>query len=271
MIVFPNAKINLGLFVTSKRSDGYHNLETIFVPIKGYCDILEVLTNNESQADKFTNTGLLIDGKPENNLCLKALRLMRERANIPLLNIHLHKIIPFGAGLGGGSADAAFMLTLLNEQYNAGLNNDELESMASQIGADCAVFIRNQTVLAKGIGNEFAPVDICLSGLYLTLIIPPIHVPTALAYKDIKPKETDSPLNELIKMRINHWQEIIFNDFEESVFKNYPEIEEIKKMLYKNGALYASMSGSGSSVYGIFKNKPKLTWGKGNTIFSCKL
>ena len=187
-------------------------------------------------------------GKPENNLCLKALRLMREHADIPPLNIHLHKIIPFGAGLGGGSADAAFMLTLLNEQYKAGLSNDKLESLASQIGADCPVFISNQTVLAKGIGNEFEPIDEFLSGLNLLLIIPPVHIPTALAYKNITPKKPSLPLQKLIQTPINQWRTVIFNDFEETVFSNYPEIETIKKNLYKNGALYASMSGSGSSV-----------------------
>jgi 4-diphosphocytidyl-2-C-methyl-D-erythritol kinase len=271
MIVFPNAKINLGLFVTSKRSDGYHNLETIFVPIKGFCDILEVLTNTAMTEDQFANSGLLIDGKPENNLCLKALRLMREHADIPPLNIHLHKIIPFGAGLGGGSADAAFMLTLLNEQYKAGLSNDELESLASQIGADCAVFIRNQTVLAKGIGNEFEPVNEFLTDLNILLVIPPVHVPTALAYKNITPMKPVTPLKELIQSPINQWNKSIFNDFEESVFKNYPEIETIKKTLYKNGALYASMSGSGSAVYGIFKEKTELIWKKEYTVFSGKL
>ena len=271
MIVFPNAKINLGLFVTSKRSDGYHNLETIFVPIKDFCDVLEVLTNTDTAEDRFTNSGLLIDGKPENNLCLKALRLMREHADIPPLNIHLHKIIPFGAGLGGGSADAAFMLTLLNEQYKAGLSNDKLESLASHIGADCAVFIRNQTVLAKGIGNEFEPIEEFLSGLHLLLVIPPVHVPTALAYKNITPKKLETPLKKLIQTPINRWEKYIYNDFEKTVFSNYPEIEDIKKTLYKNGALYASMSGSGSSVYGIFKEKTELNWKKGYTAFSGKL
>ena len=261
MVVFPNAKINLGLFVTSKRSDGYHNLETIFVPVKGYCDVLEVLTNNSSSEDVFTNTGLHIDGEPENNLCIKALTLMRQHTVIPPVNIHLHKVIPFGAGLGGGSADAAFMLKLLNDQYHAGLNEDDLELLASNIGADCAVFIRNKTVLAKGIGNEFSPVSINLSGLYKIVVIPPLHVPTSLAYKNIMPKSPHLSLDKLIQYPINQWRDVIGNDFEATVFKQYPEIERIKKVLYQNGAVYASMSGSGSSVYGIFTQKPDILWG----------
>ncbi len=262
MIVFPNAKINLGLLVTSKRNDGYHSLETIFVPIKGFCDVLEVLTNRESSSDTFANTGLQIDCKPENNLCLKAVQLMREHANIPNLNIHLHKIIPFGAGLAGGSADAAFMLTLLNEQYNVGLTNEKLEIIASKIGADCAVFINNKAVLAKGIGNEFSETSIDLSGLWIEIITPPVFIPTSEAYKNIIPHKPPFSLEELTHNPLKDWKNTVSNDFESSVFNKYPEIKAIKENLYNKGALYASMSGSGSSVYGIFNSNPEISWPK---------
>lgn len=270
MIVFPNAKINLGLFVTSKRPNGYHNLETVFVPVKGFCDILEVLTASKSSADIFNNSGLQIDGKPQDNLCLKAVNLLRKRADIPPLNIHLHKVIPFGAGLGGGSADAAFMLTLLNEQYHLNFSLEQLESLASELGADCAVFVRNQPVLAKGIGNEFSHIDAgVLSGLWIRLVIPPIHVPTSLAYKNVKPTEPSTPLNELVSMPMKDWKSAITNDFEESVFSRHTEIKVIKDQLYQQGALYASMSGSGSAVYGLFSSEPSETsWPENYTVYN---
>lgn len=270
MIVFPNAKINLGLFITLKRPDGYHNLETVFVPVKGFCDILEVLTAPESTADIFNNSGLQIGGKPEDNLCLKALKLLRKRADIPPLNIHLHKVIPFGAGLGGGSADAAFMLTLLNEQYNLNFSLDELESLASELGADCPVFIRNKPIFAKGIGNEFSVINTeILSGMWIRLVIPPIHVPTALAYKNVSPSQPAIPLNKLVSKPLEVWKSGIKNDFEDSVFSQYGEIKTIKDKLYQQGALYASMSGSGSSVYGIFRNEPpEKTWPENYIVYN---
>jgi len=271
MIVFPNAKINLGLFVTSKRNDGYHNLETIFVPVKGFCDVLEVLTARDATADVFNNSGLKIDGLPQNNLCLKALALMREFAHIPPLNIHLHKVIPFGAGLGGGSADAAFMLTLLNEQYNLGFSLEELESMAAQLGADCAVFIRNKTVLAKGIGNEFFSTHLNLADYFIQIVIPPLHIPTALAYKNVTPQEPLVSLEKLVQEPVELWKNSVKNDFEPSVFKQYPEIETIKMKLYNEGALYTSMSGSGSSVFGIFKQQPDISWPDDFVIYSGNL
>lgn len=270
MIVFPNAKINLGLYITSRRPDGYHNLETVFVPVKGFCDILEVLTAPESPVDIFNNSGLQIDGKPEENLCLKAVKLFRKKVAIPPLNIHLHKVIPFGAGLGGGSADAAFMLTLLNEQYNLDFSTEQLESMASELGADCAVFIRNQPVLARGIGNEFASINKdLLSGLWIRLVIPPIHVPTARAYKNVLPAKPETPLQTLIEKPLEEWKIEIKNDFEDSVFGQHPEIKAIKEHLYHQGALYASMSGSGSAVYGIFTQEPAETlWPGQYTVYT---
>lgn len=261
MIVFPNAKINIGLLVTSKREDGYHNLETIFHPVYQLCDVLEVI-NNDEKADTFSTTGLTIDGRATDNLCLKALALMREHAPIPPLKIHLHKQIPFGAGLGGGSADASFMLRLLNDQYHLNLKVHELEIMAARLGADCPVFIENKPVLARGIGNEFSPIDISLSQLWLQIVIPPIQVPTAHAYSNIRPAQAKNTLEELVSRPIENWKSTIKNDFETSVFGRHPEIAAIKEKMYEQGALFAAMSGSGSAVFGLFREAPNNTWNK---------
>ena len=260
MIVFPNAKINIGLFVTAKREDGYHNLETVFHPVYQLCDILEVINNDEKE-DVFTTTGLVIDGPVTDNLCLKALALMREHAPIPPLKIHLHKKIPSGAGLGGGSADAAFMLRLLNEQYHFNLSTSALEIMAAKLGADCSVFIENKPVLARGIGNEFSPIDFSLSKLWLLIISPHIHIPTAHAYANITPSKPAESLEELLSRPIKCWKASVKNDFEASVFQRHPEIAVIKKKMYDQGALYAAMSGSGSAVFGLFEQPPKTEWG----------
>jgi 4-diphosphocytidyl-2-C-methyl-D-erythritol kinase len=259
MIVFPNAKINIGLLVTSKRPDGYHNLETIFHPVHQLCDILEVISNNEKE-DVFTTTGLAIDGPASDNLILKALALVRQHAPLPPLKIHLHKNIPFGAGLGGGSADASFMLKLLNEQYHLNLNKHTLELMAARLGADCPVFIENKPVLARGIGNEFSPINLSLSRLWLQIVIPAVHVPTAHAYSNIAPFQPACSLEDLISHPIESWKTSIKNDFEVSVFERHPEIKAIKEQLYDNGALYAAMSGSGSAVFGLFNKRPKTEW-----------
>lgn len=265
MIVFPNAKINLGLFVTSRRPDGYHNLETIFLPVKKMCDALEVI-NHTGNEDQFTTSGIIINGSKENNLVLKALNLFRQKKTIPPLQIHLHKKIPFGAGLGGGSSDAAFMLRLLNDQYDGGFSTAELEQMASELGADCPVFIQNKPVMAKGIGNLFESLKLNLTHHWLQVVVPNITIPTAAAYKDIKPHEPQQPLKEMIIWPMEEWGNNIYNDFEVSVFKSYPDIKIIKDTLYQNGAIYASMSGSGSAIYGIFKEKPRNNWSNTFTV-----
>lgn len=270
MIVFPNAKINIGLFVTSKREDGYHNLETVFHPVYQLCDVLEVI-NSDDHEDAFTSTGLVIDGSAADNLCLKALALMREHAPIPPLNIHLHKKIPFGAGLGGGSADASFMLKLLNDQYHLKISSHDLEKMAAKLGADCPVFIENKPVLAKGIGNEFSSTQLSISKLWLQIVIPPIHVPTAHAYSNISPAEPVQPLETLLSQPIASWRTSVKNDFELPVFARHPEIAAIKDELYDHGALYAAMSGSGSAVYGLFEALPQTAWDKQYVIHTEQL
>ena len=250
MITFPNAKINIGLNITEKRSDGYHNLETIFYPID-LCDSLEFVQNDETQ---FNCTGLKIEGEPENNLILKAYKQLKEEFNLPNIDIHLHKAIPMGAGLGGGSADAAFMLKMLNDEFCLGLSSQELEQKVAKLGADCAFFIKNKPTLAKGIGNIFEPTSINLSGCHIVLIKPEVHVSTAEAYRGCKPQRWTTPLEVAIKRPISEWKNCISNDFETTVYDTHPELAEIKDMLYNEGAVYAAMSGSGSTIYGLFEN-----------------
>lgn len=248
MLTFPNAKINIGLNITEKRPDGYHNLETIFYPIE-LCDTLEFVQAEEA---KFSYSGLEIEGDSDNNLIMKAYRLLKEEFDLPAINIHLHKAIPMGAGLGGGSADAAFMLKMLNDEFNLGLSSIELQQRATKLGADCPFFIDNKPVLAKGIGNIFESTEVNLSGYHIVLIKPNVHVSTAEAYGGCKPQRWATPLEEAIKQPITEWKDCIFNDFEKTVFIAHPELAKIKEMLYEKGAIYAAMSGSGSTIYGIF-------------------
>lgn len=254
MICFPNAKINLGLNVTEKRRDGYHNIETIFYPIP-VKDALEIVPAREFS---FSQTGIAIDGPAEKNLVMKAVKLMKEHFDIPPLDIHLLKAIPFGAGLGGGSADAAFMLKLLNDFCSLGQNEKELEALAASIGADCPFFIRNKPVFASGTGNIFTPVNVSLTGYMLCLVKPDIAVSTPEAYSLVKPAFPETGVKEIISRPVSEWRELLVNDFEESVFARHPRIEQIKTTMYKTGAAYAAMSGSGSSVFGLFEKPVSL-------------
>jgi len=271
MVVFPNAKINLGLFVTEKRADGFHNIETVFVPVPGFNDVLEVLENKESQKDILSTTGIPTDASDESNLVMKALKLIREDCLIPPLKIHLHKNIPSGAGLGGGSSDAAFMLRLLNDQFHLGLRNEQLEKKAATLGADCAFFVRNHPVFAEGIGNKFSPIATNLQDLLIMLVIPPIHLSTPAAYKDITPKQPEKSLKDILKMGKDDWQKHLINDFEPNAFHNHPELKEIKNHLYAEGAVYAAMSGSGSAMFGLFETKPEVEWPREYGIWTGKL
>jgi 4-diphosphocytidyl-2-C-methyl-D-erythritol kinase len=255
MIVFPNAKINLGLNITERRPDGYHNLETIFYSLM-IRDALEIIESDELT---FESSGIHIPGDHQTNLCLKAFQLLKQKFNLPPVNIHLHKHVPIGAGLGGGSADAAFMIKLLNQQFELGLTAEHMMDYARQLGADCAFFINNKPVYAFEKGDRFEPVELDLSGYHLVLVMPPVHVSTAEAYGGIRPKPTEVPLKELIRLPLAEWKNHIKNDFEEHIFNAYPIIAEVKNYLYTTGALYASMSGSGASVFGIFKQQPDLS------------
>jgi 4-diphosphocytidyl-2-C-methyl-D-erythritol kinase len=252
MIVFPNAKINIGLQVLKKRSDHYHELETVFYPIRIY-DVLEVI---EAKETAFYTTGIPIDGNVEDNICVKAYYLLAEDYNLPAVEIHLHKTIPIGAGLGGGSSDAAFMIKALNEKFDLKLSIEKMEGYAKKLGADCAFFIQNKPLFAEGIGTDLSKIALDLSGYYFVIIKPKIHVSTSEAYKSIIPDLKGKKLKKTILEPIENWKNSVINDFEVAIEKKYPEIGEIKEQLYDLGAIYASMSGSGSALYGIFKEKP---------------
>lgn len=248
MVVFPNAKINIGLNILSKRDDGYHNIESCFYPIP-FCDVLEILPSDQLS---FTSTGIPIPGAADSNLCLKAYQLLHNDFDIPPVQIHLHKIIPIGAGLGGGSADATFTLKALNQMFKLNLTDDKLEKYASQLGSDCPFFVKNKPVIAKGTGNIFEPIDFNISGMHLQLIYPDLHIGTKQAYAGVVPRDNNQNLMADLSKKKADWKTNIKNDFEKSVFEQFPEVEKVKQELYKNGALYASMTGSGSSVFGIF-------------------
>jgi 4-diphosphocytidyl-2-C-methyl-D-erythritol kinase len=253
MIIYPNAKINIGLNITEKRQDGFHNIETVFYPI-GLSDILEI--NISSSKTNFNNTGLSIENKIfESNICYKAYQELNIDFSLKPVNIHLHKIIPFGAGLGGGSSDGSFTLKAINTLHNLKLDDNTLLKYAEKIGSDCPFFIINKPSFATEKGNVLKPVDLNLKGYFLVLIYPEIHVNTAKAYTKTTPKKPKTSLLELIKQPVEYWKETIKNDFEDSVFKDHPVLKNLKDQLYNLGADYASMSGSGSAIFGIFKNK----------------
>lgn len=258
MITFPNAKINLGLNIISKRPDNYHNLETIFYPVD-LQDALEVVDAQDETGCNLHISGLKIDGDPQKNLVVKAYNFLKERFPLPPVDVYLHKVIPFGAGLGGGSSDAAFMLRLLRDKYTLPLTDNELMIIASRLGADCPFFLLNKPVLAGGIGNEFSPVRLSLKDYFLVLVKPDILVSTAEAYSLVKPVRPEISLSDIIEKPVEEWKKLMVNDFEQSVFSRYPEIEAIKNVLYESGAVYASMSGSGSSVYGLFTKSVDLS------------
>lgn len=267
MIVFPNAKINLGLNIVEKRADGFHNLQSCFYPIP-CCDVLEGLP---SQNNSFQSTGIPIPGDPSNNLCEKAYQLLAADFNIPKVAIHLHKVVPIGAGMGGGSADGAFMLKLLNQINNLNLENSTLENYARKLGSDCAFFIENQAKYCYGKGDEFEAININLKGKILVLINPNIHISTAEAYAGIKPQIPYNNCREIIALPIQEWKYNLKNDFEDSLFPKYKILNEIKTKLYELGASYASMTGSGSTLYGIFEQEIDLSIFKDLWTFQSKL
>lgn len=255
MITFPNAKINLGLNIVSKRPDGYHNLETIFYPIP-LRDSLEigVLDSSHNKSYKFHQSGIKLEGDASTNLVVKAYNLLKEEYKLPPIEIYLHKNIPTGAGLGGGSADAAFMLKLLNDKFSLNLSTSQLENYAATLGADCAFFIQNKPTFAEGIGTKFTPIDLDLKGYDLFLIKPDLFISTQMAFAKIKPQPAKHSPYKLASLPLEEWRTKLTNDFEDSLFPELPQLAEIKDYLYNNGAIYASLSGSGSTVYGIFKD-----------------
>jgi 4-diphosphocytidyl-2-C-methyl-D-erythritol kinase len=255
MIIFPNAKINIGLHIIERRPDGYHNLETVFYPIK-LQDALEIMVADEFS---FQSSGINIPGRIEDNLCVKGYQLLKKDFDLSPIKIHLHKHIPIGAGLGGGSADAAFFIKLINQFFKLDLTDEQMMGYARKLGADCAFFIKNSPVYAFDKGDEFEPIKLDLSAYKIILVMPPVHVSTAEAYGGVKPSQVKISLMELIQTPIASCKKSIKNDFEETIFKNHPVIRGVKASLYEAGAIYASMSGSGASVFGIFDKNPDLS------------
>lgn len=255
MIVFPNCKINLGLHILGKRPDGFHDLETVFYPV-ALNDALEVVQNKESHNIQFQITGLTIDGNPEDNICQKAYYLLKKDfPDLPAIRIHLHKAIPLGAGLGGGSADGAFTLLLLNKKFSLGLTEMQLIEYALRLGSDCPFFIKNKPCFATSRGEVMHEVPLDLASFKIMIINPKIHINTGWAFSRITPGRSSFPIREVMNTPVNNWQNRLTNDFELPVFEAFPEIKSIKEQLYNMGAVYASMSGSGSTVYGLFNKE----------------
>jgi 4-diphosphocytidyl-2-C-methyl-D-erythritol kinase len=252
MIVFPNAKINIGLHVVSRRPDGYHNLETLFYPV----ELSDALEMAEAKETRISFSGWPVDGPQEQNLVLKAFHLLKKDFDLPPIQFHLHKKIPTGAGLGGGSSDAAFTLKMLNDFFQLRLKTDQLKNYAAKLGADCPFFIENKPAFATGIGDRLSSVKIDLSNYHIVILKPDVSVSTSNAYQNIIPSEPEFHLQNLAELTVTEWKNCVVNDFEKSVFPLFPEIENCKNKLYKLGAEFASMSGSGSAVFGLFRHLP---------------
>ncbi len=249
MVSFPHCKINLGLRIINKRPDGFHNIETCFYPVP-WTDILEIIP---ASSFSFANTGIVVGSKVEDNLCVRTYRMLQKDFNLPPVAMHLHKIVPMGAGLGGGSSDATHTLSMLNHIFELGLPLDKLRYFAAQLGSDCAFFVGRQAMIGTGRGELLAEVNVSLSGKFLIIVKPDVQIPTAEAYQQVVPSNQDISIREIVEgQRLEDWRHTLVNDFESGIFKRYPVLKEIKDALYAKGALFASMSGSGSSVFGVF-------------------
>jgi 4-diphosphocytidyl-2-C-methyl-D-erythritol kinase len=258
MLCFPKAKINIGLNILERRPDHFHNIETIFYPVL-LSDILEMIRfDRKSSKVDLKITGMAIPGDPETNLCVRAYHLLDQFFDLPPVTIYLHKLIPMGAGLGGGSSDGASALVLLNQLFELGLSDEQLVGYASKLGSDCTFFIRNKPAFGTEKGNILTDIPLDLSGKYMVLVKPNVFVSTAEAYQGVVPSKPEYSLPDLIKRPMVEWKHAIKNDFEESILHKYPEIKSVKEMLYKQGAVYSSMTGSGSAVYGIFEGEVQL-------------
>lgn len=253
MICFPNAKINIGLHVTGKRDDGYHNIETLFYPVQ-LTDILEIipLSGKDSNRVRFINTGIKIDVDASDNLCVRAWRELNQTIPLPPVKIHLHKIIPHGAGLGGGSSNAASVLRVLNDLFELNVADHDLALIAGRIGSDCPFFIYNKPVFARGRGEILEPAGIDLSGFRILIVHPGTGINTAWAYSMIKITKRNGSLMDILQTDPATWQGRVINDFEPVVFASYPIVNDIRQKLVDSGAFYASVTGSGSAVYGLF-------------------
>jgi len=248
MLVFPNAKINIGLNIVEKRPDGFHNIESCFYPV-GWSDALEITLadNFMFQAD-----GIAIPGSPEDNLCAKAYRMLANDYDLPPVKIHLLKTVPIGAGLGGGSADAAFVIKALNDLFELGISKESQQDYARRIGSDCAFFIQNKPMYCFEKGDKFENIDINITGKWIVLVNPGIHISTVEAYSGVVPKRSTEDLRIILREPVAAWKDLVGNDFEATLFRKYPLLKEVKEKLYNLGAEYAAMSGSGSTLFGIF-------------------
>lgn len=265
MIIYPRAKINLGLNIVEKRPDGYHNLETVFYPIDIH-DTLEVVPSNQLNLHL---SGAPLEGDPNKNLVIRAWQLLQKDYGIPPVDIRLNKAIPSQAGLGGGSSDGAFMLRLLNDLFQLNIPLEELIQKAASLGADCPFFITDSPAYAEGIGEKLSPISLDLSQYHLLIIKPPVAVSTREAFANIIPQQTEVKCRDIVKQDIRTWREQLMNDFEDSIFPQYPRLKEIKQQLYQQGALYAAMSGSGSSLYGFFEEKPEVIDAWNDCLYYC--
>ena len=269
MILRANCKINLGLDILRRREDGFHDLETVMIPVPEVYDVVEV--NRTKGCSLFEQEGLTVDCNAEDNLCMKALRLMQRLYGVGGAHIRLEKRVPFGAGLGGGSSDATAVILALNEIYGLGLSEERLIEVAAMIGSDTAFFVRNTPQLCTGRGEKMTPIELPLQGKYLAIAKPAEGVSTKEAYSGVKPAVPEVRLAEALQRPIGEWQGVVKNDFEPHIFVAHPAIAELKKVMLEAGALYASMSGSGSAVFGIFENRPKLSINSNNYLIVTKL
>ncbi len=251
-----NCKINLGLRVLRRRADGFHDIETVMLPVRELCDELSVIPHLPNSV--LNVAGIGVDCPAEKNICMRTVRLMQREYGIGEVKIRLRKNIPTGAGLGGGSSDAAFTLRALNGEFSLGLSDEKLEEFGAELGSDVPFFIRNIPQLCTGRGEIMSPVEVALSGKWIVILKPEISVPTAEAYAGITPGDKGVPVAEVLEQGIGEWRKLLVNDFEKSVFAKYPAIGRLKELLYDEGAAYASMSGSGSAVFGIFDREPPL-------------
>ena len=262
MIAFPNCKINLGVNIIRKREDGFHDLETIFLPVP-FTDVLEIISSDKTE---LTVTGLPVNATE--NLCIKAYNLLQQKfPELPPVKMHLHKVVPMGAGLGGGSSDASFILNMLTEKFELNINPEELRDIALQLGSDCPFFLINKPCFATGRGEILEPLDLDLTNYKILIINPGIHIDTKLAFSKIISGERKKSIKEIIAQPIETWKEELQNDFEIPLFAEYPEIEKLKNDLYELGATYASLSGSGSSVFGLFKKEINIDNSNWNNYF----
>ena len=277
MVVFPNAKINLGLHILRRRTDGYHDIETIMFPVP-WCDILEIVpaasthpagSSVTADGDTLTVTGRVVDCPADKNLVVRAVRATRAVCAFGLVDIFLHKVIPDGAGLGGGSSDAAFAVMALNSLFGLGLTDLRMADIAASVGSDCPFFIFNRPMLATGRGVDLNPVNVNLSRKWIVIVKPQdVYVSTAQAYAGVIPDPDVTPLTAILRKRLNNWNGVLVNHFEPSVFALAPAIAETKQRLYDMGAVYAAMSGSGAAVFAIFDHKPDLSSFPASSTFS---